>query len=107
MTADSDGDGKPDDAFLRIVCTGSGAAEASLWSWGATNSGGHARAAPPVGTGEWTSPSPKLQALSGGYLHKKLAKPAAGARASAAAAGWVPVTLSGAQGLCPAAAKTP
>jgi hypothetical protein len=106
--SDLDGDGKNDEAVLRVVCMGGAAPEVQAWSWGATNSGsaqhstaglGHGRAAPGAPT-EWEPATPQL-ALSARYLHKKLEK-WTGKRMSSDAGGWTKVTLSGADGLCPA-----
>jgi hypothetical protein len=98
-TADSDGDGKNDEAILRVVCSKSSVKEASLWSWGASNSGSSGRAAPPVPSWEWTTPS---AALTSSYLSRKLDKLH---KRTSGQPGWVRVELSDGSAVCAAAGE--
>jgi hypothetical protein len=100
-TPDYDDDGKLDVAYLRLVCTGGAATEVASWSWGASQTGMRS-SGPPGAPKEWSPASPQLRALTASYLKKKLDR-SAGKAMNADAGGWTRVTLSGGEGLCPAA----
>jgi hypothetical protein len=110
IAADYDADGKADTGYLRLVCTGGAASDIQAWSWGESHSGmgppprgqGHGRAVPGI-PAQWSPPSPPLAALTATYLAKKLSR-LGDKRVRGHAGGWTRVSLSGAEGLCPAAA---
>lgn len=109
VPGDISGDGKADSIVVRVICENGAVKDADFWSWGATNTAaaqhstaaaGHGRAAPGAPT-EWIPASPQLRSLSVSYLSKKLHR-SSGADMNSDGGGWTKVTLSGADGLCPA-----
>jgi hypothetical protein len=95
---DLDGDGRPDDAVVKLVCAGSSLTNASyivaprdVASGMAT---GRRQYAPVKIVKEWGAASPQLRSMTPRYD----VKAAKGARA--AADGWTAIALSGADGLC-------
>lgn len=102
-SADSDGDGVPDERILRITCSGAAVTDAALWSRDASNAG---RRGPGTGsalTGTWGAATPQFRTMSLAYAVEKVER-ARSKRPSSNALEWEPVALSGAEGLCPAAA---
>jgi hypothetical protein len=101
---DLDGDGRADEAFLRLDCAGGAVKSAAIHTVNAprdASSGmptGKRQHSPVVFVKEWGAATPELQKLRPQYDVKKME----GARA--AADGWRPVTLQGTDGLCPDAA---
>jgi len=99
---DLDGDGKPDDAVLKLVCT-DGQVRSAHYQLAsprdaATGQASGKRTHHPVKfVKEWGPASPQLRAMTTSYDLKKIE----GARVGAD--GWSPVSLVGTDGLCAAA----
>jgi hypothetical protein len=102
---DLDGDGLPDDAYLKLTCADGKLQQAMYQVSGprdvATGQASGKRMHKPLTVvKEWVAASPELAAAKAGYdlkLEKK-------ARMAAAADGWTPLSLSGGDALCPAVA---
>jgi hypothetical protein len=102
---DLDGDGAPDDAVLKLDCTGGAltAAQYTITSPRDASSGqasGKRMHKPMKIVKEWEAASPQLRGVGPTYNIKELK----GARL--AADDWNPVSLGNAEGLCPAAAAS-
>jgi hypothetical protein len=99
---DLDGDGRADEAFLRLDCAGGVLKSAAIHTVNAprdASSGmptGKRQHNPVVFVKEWGAATPELQKRRPQYDVKKME----GARA--AGDGWRPVSLSDTDGLCPA-----
>ena len=102
---DLDGDGKPDDAVLKLVCAGGELRTAHYHVTGprdvATGQASGKRTHHPVKfVKEWGPSTPQLREIKTTYDVKKVE----GSGAKMASDGWTPIELSGAGGLCPATA---
>ena len=102
-TGDLDGDGLPDDAVLRITCAAGKIAASHLAALPRDAASGQASGKrmhqPATFVKEWGPSSPQLMSYKPGYDLKSNTK----ARMAAGSDGWTSVTLSGVDGLCPAA----
>ena len=106
-TGDLDGDGAPDEAYIKLTCVGGTVKEA--WAWdhsvksprdSATGQATGKRTHGPVTfVKEWGPSTPQLSAIKPTYDVKKVE----GSAARGAGGEWVTVILSDADGLCPAA----
>jgi hypothetical protein len=101
---DLDGDGVAEDALVRLACTGNdlGAVHYNVKSPRDSASGmatGKRTHGPVTFVKEWGPSTPQLSAMRPTYDLKA----AKGARMAADADGWTAMTLSDADGLCPAA----
>jgi len=100
---DLDGDGRADEAFLKLDCAGGVLKSAAIRTVNAprdASSGmatGKRQHKPVTFVKEWGAATPELLKLKPQYDVKKME----GSRV--AADGWRPVSLSGTDGLCPAA----
>lgn len=99
---DLDGDGRADDAILKLTCVG-GALEQAHYILSprdaATGQASGKRMHKPVTfVKEWGAATPQLSQMKPTYDVKS----AKGARTTAAPDGWRPIQLSAADGLCPA-----
>ena len=102
---DLDGDGAPDDAYLKLACDGSGVSEAWYQVKGPRDAGsgmasGKRQHRPVTFVKEWGASTPQLAAIRPTYDVKKVE--GTGARI---AGGWAPIVLNGTDGLCDAARK--
>jgi hypothetical protein len=100
-TGDLDGDGLPDEAVVRIKCTGADiqSAEYSVKSPRDAASGqasGKRMHKPVTFVKEWNATTPQLAQVRPGYNVKENK----GARTAAAGDGWTAISLSGAPSLC-------
>ena len=101
---DLDGDGAPDEAYLKLVCADGAVHQALLHEVKSPRDTGTGQTSERRQHGsikivkEWGPTTPQLRTMKVGYDVKK----AEGGRI--AADGWRPVNLSGADGLCQAAA---
>lgn len=104
---DLDGDGRPDDAVVKLVCAG-GALSSAHYNVvsprdAATGQASGKRMHRPVTfIKEWGPATPQLAAMKPTYDVKKVE--GTGARMGADSQGWTPIALAGADGLCDAAA---
>jgi hypothetical protein len=100
---DLDGDSVPDEAILKLRCAGGTIEDARYIRSPRDAHSGQAsgkRTHKPVKfVKEWGPATPQLREIKASYDVKK----AEGGRLAADSDGWWPVTLSGADGLCPAA----
>jgi hypothetical protein len=104
---DLDGDGRADEAYLKLVCAGDDLKQAfyQVTSPRDASSGqasGRRQHAPVKFVKEWGPASPQMLAMKPTYDVKKVE--GTGARATSDADGWRAVTLGKADGLCPATA---
>ena len=101
---DLDGDGKADDAVLKLVC-GDGKLTSSSYAISPRDSAsgmatGKRQYAPVKIVNEWGAASPQLSAMKPTYDIKKMKGN------ERTADGWTTIALSNADGLCPAAAAS-
>lgn len=100
---DLDGDGAPDEAIVKLRCSGGTLEDARYILSPRDSASGQAsgkRTHKPVKfVKEWGPSTPQLREIKASYDVKKVE----GARVAADADGWSPITLSDAGGLCPAA----
>ena len=102
---DLDGDGRPDDSVLKLVCADGTVKQAFFHEVKAprdvaTGQASGKRTHKPVTfVKEWGPATPQLLTMKAGYDIKK----AEGIRMTADGGGWTAVELSNADGLCPAA----
>lgn len=100
---DLDGDGAPDEAILKLRCAGGTLEDARYIPSPRDSATGQAsgkRTHKPMKIiKEWGPSTPQLREIKASYDVKKVE----GARLAADADGWLPMTLTGADGLCPAA----
>jgi hypothetical protein len=100
---DLDGDGRADEAYLKFLCADGSVTQAKLRGVQSPRdsasgmASGRRQHAPVKFVKEWGAATPQLRAMKVGYDVKKME----GARADAE--GWWDVSLSSADGLCPAA----
>lgn len=101
---DLDGDGKPDDAYLKLACDGATLTGAWYQVKGPRDAAsgmasGKRTHHPVTFVKEWGASTPQLAAIKPTYDVKKVE--GTGARTSG---GWAPIGLAGTEGLCAAAA---
>jgi len=101
---DLDGDGKPDDAVVKLDCAGGVLKQAHYTIVSprdaATGQASGKRTHKPIGVvKEWGAATPQLMAMKTVYDTKKVE----GARLSAGGAGWTAISLAKTDGLCAAA----
>lgn len=104
--ADLDGDGRADDAVVRVTCADGSMREAAYTILGPRDAGsgiptGKRQHAPVTFVKEWGAASPQLMAVKPTYDVKKVE--GTGARMTTDGGGWTALSLSNADGLCPAA----
>jgi hypothetical protein len=101
---DLDGDGKADDAILKLTCVGGALKEAhyviSPRDTATGQASGKRMHKPVTFVKEWGAATPQLGKMKPSYD----VKTAKGARTAAAPDGWRPIQLSAADGLCGATA---
>lgn len=102
---DLDGDGAPDDAYLKLMCDGPRVSGAWYQVKGPRDSGsglasGKRMHKPLTIIKEWGASTPQLAKIKPSYDVKKVE--GTGARM---AGGWSPIELNGTEGLCDAARK--
>lgn len=105
QTGDLDGDGKPDDAYLKLACDGASLTGAWYQVKGPRDAtsgmaSGKRTHHPVTFVKEWGASTPQLAAIKPTYDVKKVE--GTGARSSG---GWAPIGLNGTDGLCDAARK--
>ena len=103
--ADLDGDGTADVAVMRLACDGDLLQQASILTAREAGSGmatGKRMHKPWTITTEWGAASPQLSAMKPSSNIQMMK----GTRLAADADGWQKITLSNADGLCPAAASS-
>ena len=98
---DLDGDGRADDAILKLVCADGRVQEASLRreTSGLGSESERRQHAPVTFVKEWRTASPELTALKPAYDVKNLK----GNEKRTTGEGWIPLALGQADGLCGAA----
>ena len=103
QAGDLDGDGSPDDAYVKLACDGVRLTEAWYQVKGPRDAdsgmaSGKRQHKPLTIIKEWGASTPQLTAIKPTYDVKKVE--GAGARTSR---GWVPISLAATDGLCDAA----
>lgn len=102
-TGDLDGDGAPDEAYLKLACAGGTVKDALFHSVESPRDAASGQAtgkrthSPVTFVKEWGPSTPQLSAMKPTYDLKK------GTKARTADSDWVAVTLGDADGLCAAA----
>jgi hypothetical protein len=101
---DLDGDGKADDAILKLICAGGALKEAHYIISPRDSATGQASGKrmhkPVTFVKEWGAATPQLREVKPTYDVKSIK----GARVAAGAEGWRPIQLGAADGLCTATA---
>lgn len=105
QAGDLDGDGAPDDAYLKLMCDGPGVSGSWYQVKGPRDAGsglatGKRQHKPLTIIKEWGASTPQLAAIKPTYDVKKVE--GTGARLTG---GWAPISLNGTDGLCGAARK--
>ena len=105
QAGDLDGDGAPDDAYLKLTCNGPSVSGAWYQVRGPRDAGsglatGKRQHKPLTIIKEWGAATPQLAAMKPTYDIKKVE--GTGARM---AGDWAPIVLTGTDGLCDAARK--
>ncbi len=103
QTGDLDGDGKPDDAYLKLACDGASLTGAWYQVKGRRDAAsgmasGKRTHHPVTFVKEWGASTPQLSAIKPTYDVKKVE--GTGARSGG---GWAPISLNSTDGLCAAA----
>jgi hypothetical protein len=101
-TGDLDGDGRADEAFIKLACDGAALTEASIMLRESPTmaSSGKRMHKPITFVKEWGAATPELVAVKPTYNIKEMK----GVRMSTDGGGWTAVTLANADGLCGASA---